>query len=169
VDPDYYWLDRIDRNGIIKNRAMESVTTRDAGYQVRQSKIAVATGGVFGLGPMESRQKLRFLPLAHNDFIYAIICEELGLWGATAVLAGYLLILWRGLRLYWLVPDDFGRYLALGVSVAVVCQALIHMSVVLDIMPAKGFTLPLISYGGSSLLSSMTSLGLLLSVSDHAG
>ncbi|MBI4908254.1 MAG: FtsW/RodA/SpoVE family cell cycle protein [Acidobacteria bacterium] len=168
LDPDDYWLDKLDSKGVIKNWANQSITTRDAGYHVRQSKIAVATGGVFGLGLNESKQKLRFLPEAHNDFIYAIICEELGLWGATAVLAGYLIILWRGLRLYWLVPDDFGRYLALGVCVAVVSQALMNMSVVLDIAPAKGFTLPLISYGGSSLLSSMTSLGLLLSVSDHA-
>jgi cell division protein FtsW len=169
VDPNYEILDRIDPNGHIKNWANKSVTTRDASYQARQSKIAVATGGVLGEGLGESRQKLLFLPEAHNDFIFAVIGEELGLWGATAVLAGYIIILWRGYRLYWVVQDDFGRLLALGITTAVVVQALTNMSVVLDMAPTKGFPLPLISYGGSSLLSSLTSLGILLSVSDHAG
>ncbi|MFN7939925.1 MAG: putative peptidoglycan glycosyltransferase FtsW [Bryobacteraceae bacterium] len=169
IDPEYTILDRIDPNGHIKNWANTSITTRDASYQARQSKIAVATGGALGKGLMESKQKLLFLPEAHNDFIFAVIGEELGLWGATCVLIGYLVILWRGLRLYWTVPDDFGRYLALGVTVAVVAQALINISVVLDMAPTKGFPLPLISYGGSSLLSSLMSLGVLMSVSDHAG
>ena len=169
LDPEYTLLDRIDPNGHIKNWANTSITTRDASYQARQSKIAVATGGALGKGLMESKQKLLFLPEAHNDFIFAVIGEELGLWGATCVLIGYLVILWRGLRLYWTVPDDFGRYLALGVTVAVVAQALINISVVLDMAPTKGFPLPLISYGGSSLLSSLMSLGVLMSVSDHAG
>lgn len=169
VDPDYYWLDKIDSQERIKKWASQSITTRDASYQARQSKIAVATGGVLGKGLMESKQKLLFLPEAHNDFIYAVIGEELGLWGATGVLIGYIIILWRGFRLYWIVPDDFGRYLALGVTTAIVVQALVNMSVVLDMAPTKGFPLPMISYGGSSLLSSLTSLGILLSVSDHAG
>jgi cell division protein FtsW len=169
MDPEYKLLDRIDPNERIKNWASRSITTRDASYQARQSKIAVATGGALGKGLMESKQKLMFLPEAHNDFIFAVIGEELGLWGATCVLIGYLVILWRGLQLYWTVPDDFGRYLALGVTVAVVSQALINMTVVLDMAPTKGFPLPLISYGGSSLLSSLISLGVLMSVSDHAG
>jgi cell division protein FtsW len=91
------------------------------------------------------------------------------LWGATGVLFGFFIILWRGMRLFWLAPDDFGRYLALGVTVSVVVQALINMSVVLDIGPTKGIPLPMISYGGSSLLSTLTSLGLLLSVSEQSG
>lgn len=169
LDPEYTILDRIDPNGYIKNYANTSITTRDASYQARQSKIAVATGGALGKGLMESKQKLLFLPEAHNDFIFAVIGEELGLWGATCVLIGYMVILWRGLTLYWTVPDDFGRYLALGVTVAVVSQALINISVVLDMAPTKGFPLPLISYGGSSLLSSLMSLGVLMSVSDHSG
>lgn len=169
LDPHYTILDRIDPNGHIKNWANTSITTRDPSYQVRQSKIAVATGGALGKGLMESKQKLLFLPEAHNDFIFAVIGEELGLWGATCVLVGYMVILWRGLRLYWTVPDDFGKYLALGVTVAVVSQALINISVVLDMAPTKGFPLPLISYGGSSLLSSLMSLGVLMSVSDHSG
>lgn len=141
----------------------------DTDYHARQSKLAVASGGVLGLGLMQGKQKLLYLPEAHNDFIYAVVCEELGLWGALAVLLGFLIILWRGVQLYWTVPDDFGRYLALGISTGIVVQALLNISVVLDLAPTKGFPLPLISYGGSSLVSSLASLGILLSVSEHAG
>ena len=91
------------------------------------------------------------------------------MWGTIGVLIGFFIILWRGLRLFYAAPDNFGRYLALGVTVSIVVQALINMSVVLDIGPTKGIPLPMISYGGSSLLSTLTSLGLLLSVSEHAG
>jgi cell division protein FtsW len=85
------------------------------------------------------------------------------------VLIGFILSLWRGLRVFFLAPDPFGRYLALGVTVSIFIQALMHMSVVLDIGPVKGIPLPMISYGGSSLLSTLTSLGMLLSVSEHSG
>lgn len=118
---------------------------------------------------MKSKQKLMFLPEAHTDFIYATIGEELGLWGSTAVLAAFLVVLWRGVRLYLLARDDFGRYLALGVTVSIVIQALINMTVVLDMAPTKGFPLPMISFGGSSLVSTLGSLGMLLSVSEHEG
>lgn len=167
-DPTYTLLDRIDPDGHVKKWAGRSLAPKDAGYQALQSKIAVGSGGVFGLGLMEGGQKMLYLPEAHNDFIYAIVCEELGLWGATGLLLCYLIILWRGFRLYWTASDEFGKYLALGVSTALVVQALMNMTVVLDMAPTKGFTLPLISYGGSSLLSSLTSLGMLLSVGDHA-
>jgi cell division protein FtsW len=110
---------------------------------------------------------MMFLPEAHNDFIYAVVGEELGLWGSLMVLIGYLVILWRGLRLFWIAPDDYGRYLALGVTVSVTVQALFNMSVVLGIAPTKGIPLPMISYGGSSLLSTLICLGILLSVSEH--
>jgi cell division protein FtsW len=167
-DPNYTLLDRIDPDGHVKKWAGRSLAPKDAGYQALQSKIAVGSGGVFGLGLMEGGQKMLYLPEAHNDFIYAIVCEELGLWGATGLLLCYLIILWRGFRLFWTAGDEFGKYLALGLSTALVVQALMNMTVVLDMAPTKGFTLPLISYGGSSLLSSLTSLGMLLSVGDHA-
>jgi cell division protein FtsW len=118
---------------------------------------------------MEGKQKLLYLPEAHTDFIYAVVGEELGLWGSSAVLIGFFLILWRGLRLFFIAPDDFGKYLALGITASVVIQALINMSVVLDMGPTKGIPLPMISYGGSSLLSTLVSLGMLLSVSEQAG
>jgi len=142
---------------------------KGSGYQVLQSKIAVGSGGALGIGLMQGRQKLFYLPEAHTDFIYAVVGEELGLFGCTAVLAGFLLLLWRGLRLYWLAPDDFGRYLALALTASIVFQALINMSVVLGLGPTKGIPLPMISFGGSSLLSTLISCGLLLSVSDRVG
>ena len=96
-----------------------------------------------------------------------LVGEETGLWGCSAVLAGFMIILWRGFRLCWIAGDEFGRYLALGVTSSIVIQALINMSVVLDMGPTKGIPLPLISFGGSSLLSTLLCLGMLMSVSGH--
>ncbi|HXP83768.1 MAG TPA: FtsW/RodA/SpoVE family cell cycle protein [Bryobacteraceae bacterium] len=168
LDPDYSKIELIDTHGWVREYVQRSTTVRDASYQPRQSKIAVGTGGVLGVGLMQGKQKL-FLPDAHTDFIYATVGEELGLWGATAVLAGFLIILWRGARLFVLSSDPFGKYLALGATVSIILQALINMSVVLDMAPTKGFPLPMISLGGSSLLSSLASLGMLMSVSEHEG
>ena len=168
-DPDYKWIDMVDTDGKIKKYISQSVTTRDAGYQVRQSKIAVGSGGPLGLGLMQGKQKILYLPEAHTDFIYAVVGEELGLWGCGAILAGFLVILWRGMQLYWVAQDDFGRYLALGVTSSIVIQALINMSVVLGMGPTKGIPLPMISAGGSSLASTLICLGLLLSVCEHSG
>jgi cell division protein FtsW len=168
-DPDYKWIDMLDTDGKIKKYISQSVTTRDAGYQVRQSKIAIGSGGLLGLGLMQGKQKILYLPEAHTDFIYAVVGEELGLWGCGAILAGFLFILWRGMQLYWVANDDFGRYLALGVTSSIVIQALINMSVVLGMGPTKGIPLPMISAGGSSLMSTLICLGMLLSVSEHSG
>lgn len=168
-DPDYKYLDIVDPDGAIKKYISQSVTTRDASYQVRQSKIAVGSGGALGLGLMQGKQKILYLPEAHTDFIYAVIGEELGLWGCCAILAGFLIILWRGMQLYWVASDDFGRYLALGVTSSIVIQALINMSVVLGMGPTKGIPLPMISAGGSSLMSTLICLGILLSVSERSG
>jgi cell division protein FtsW len=168
-DPQYKLISLIDRQERIKKYVSESVTTRDPGYQVRQSKIAVGSGGFAGLGLMQGKQKILYLPEAHTDFIYAVVGEELGLLGCTAVLAGFLVILWRGLQLCWIAPDDFGRYLALGVTSSIVIQSLINMSVVLGMGPTKGIPLPMISAGGSSLMSTLMCLGMLLSVSERSG
>jgi cell division protein FtsW len=169
VDPNYSKIEMLDTQGRLRAWVQRWTSVRDPGYQPLQSKIAVGTGGVLGVGLTQGRQKLMFLPEADSDFIYATIGEELGLWGATAVLVGFLVILWRGVRLFVLARDDFGKYLALGVTVAIVVQALINISVVLDMGPTKGFPLPMISLGGSSLLSTLTCLGMLLSVSEHEG
>jgi cell division protein FtsW len=117
---------------------------------------------------MLGKQKILYLPEAHTDFIYAVVGEELGLFGCAAVLLGFVIILWRGFQLSWVAQDDFGRYLALGVSSSIVIQALINMSVVLGMGPTKGIPLPMISAGGSSLMSTLICLGMLLSVSEHA-
>ncbi len=169
IDPDYSKIEMIDTRHWVRNYVQRSTTVRDASYQPRQSKIAVGTGGVLGVGLMQSKQKLMFLPEAHTDFIYATVGEELGLWGATAVLIGFVVLLWRGARLFLLAGDDFGKYLALGVTVSIVLQALMNITVVLDMAPTKGFPLPMISFGGSSLLSTLGSVGMLLSVSEHEG
>jgi cell division protein FtsW len=120
------------------------------------------------MGLMQGKQKMLYLPEAHTDMIYAVVGEETGFLGCAALLAGFVIVLWRGLRLYLHGHDDFGRYLALAVTVCVFTQALINISVVLDLGPTKGIPLPLISYGGSSLLSTLLLLGMLLSVSEHA-
>ena len=117
---------------------------------------------------MASRQKLLFLPEAYTDFIYAVVAEETGFIGGFLVIAGFAIILWRGIRTYIRAEDNFGRYLALTVCVCVVVQALVNMSVVLDVLPNKGIPLPLISSGGTSLLSTLLLMGMLLSVSESA-
>ena len=169
VDPNYTKIEKLDKNGTLRAWIQRSTTVHDASYQALQSKIAVGTGGVLGVGLAQGKQKLMFLPEPDSDFIYATIGEELGLWGTTAVLSGFVVILWRGARLFVLARDDFGKYLALGVTVAIVVQAFMNISVVLDMGPTKGFPLPMISLGGSSLLSTLTCLGMLLSVSEHEG
>jgi cell division protein FtsW len=168
-DPEYKRISFFDPEGRIKKYVSESVTTRDPGYQVRQSKIAVGSGGALGLGLMQGKQKILYLPEAHTDFIYAVVGEELGLFGCTALLTGFLIVLWRGFELCWVSNDAFGRYVALGVTSSIVFQALINMSVVLGMGPTKGIPLPMISAGGSSLMSTMICLGMLLSVSEHSG
>ena len=132
-----------------------------------QSKIAVSTGGLFGLGLMEGKQKLFYLPEPHTDFIFAVIGEELGFLGAVGVLVLFGLVLWRGLRAASACPNEFGRLLAIGLTVMVVGQALVNMSVVLGLLPTKGIPLPFVSYGGSSLLVSLLAVGILLNISQH--
>ncbi len=167
-DPQYKIVSMLDSQGRIKKYLDQSLTTRDPNYQAYQSKIAIGSGAVTGMGLMQGKQKLFYLPEAFTDFIYAVIGEELGFFGCAAVLAGFLIILWRGLQVCWLAPDDFGRYLALGVTSSIVIQAMINISVVLDMGPTKGIPLPMISAGGSSLLSTLMCLGMLLSVSEHS-
>src|SRR5690606_19742660 len=117
---------------------------------------------------MESVQKLFYLPEPHNDFIYAVIGEELGLIGTTLVLACFVVITWRGLRASLRAPDRFGAFLALGLTMMISLQAFLNMSVVLGLMPTKGIPLPFVSYGGSSLLVNMLGVGILLNITQQA-
>jgi cell division protein FtsW len=139
-----------------------------AGFQLLQSLIAVGSGGFTGVGLMESKQKLFYLPEAHTDFIYAVICEELGFIGAVMVIALFAVYGWRGMRAAFSAPDGFGRLLALGITAMVLGQALINFAVVLGMVPTKGIPLPFISYGGSSLLVTLLATGVLLNISQQA-
>jgi cell division protein FtsW len=134
------------------------------GYHTVQSLIAVGTGGIFGRGLMEGVQKLYYLPESHTDFIFANICEELGLIGALAVLALFVMLGYRGLRAAVLSTDPFARFLAFGITTAILVQAFFNMSVVLALLPTKGITLPLISSGGTSVFITLASLGVLLNI-----
>ena len=139
-----------------------------AGFQLMQSLIAVGSGGFTGVGLMESKQKLFYLPEAHTDFIYAVICEELGFIGALFVIALFAVYGWRGMRAAFSAPDNFGRLLALGITALVLSQALINFAVVLGMVPTKGIPLPFVSYGGSSLLVMLLATGVLLNISQQA-
>ncbi len=139
-----------------------------SGYQVVQSLLAVGSGGVHGLGFTEGRQKMFFLPFAHSDFIFAVVSEELGLFGGLAVIALFGLFLWRGMRAALRAPDRFGMLLGVGIVTGIVAQALFNMSVVLSMLPTKGIPLPFISYGGSSLVPTLFAVGVLLNISQQS-
>jgi cell division protein FtsW len=140
----------------------------DKGYQLCQSLIAFGNGGMTGLGLGGGGQRALFLPAPHTDFIFSVVGEDLGLIGCGSVLAAFLLLFWRGMRAAMRAPDRFGFYLAMGITCMLVLQSLINMGVCLGLLPTKGLPLPFISYGGSSLLVSMTAMGLLLNVSLHS-
>ena len=138
-----------------------------SGFQVLQSLIAVGSGGITGLGLGGSLQKLYYLPHPHSDFVYAIVCEELGMVGGLGLLAAFGVFVWRGVRAGLEAPDRFGSYLAWGITALIATQALFHVSVSLALLPTKGIPLPFISYGGSSLVSTLAACGILLNVSQH--
>jgi cell division protein FtsW len=134
------------------------------GYQTIQSLLAFGSGGVLGLGLGLSRQKFFYLPEAQSDFIFAIIGEELGLVGTLAVVAAFVAIAWAGLRIAAAAKEPFGRLLASGLTIMIVVQAIMNMAATTNLMPVTGIPLPLVSYGGSSMLFTMGCVGLILSV-----
>jgi cell division protein FtsW len=136
----------------------------DIPYQVQQANIAIASGGFLGKGPGNSTAR-NFLPHPYSDFIYAIILEEYGIFGAFLILAAYLILLLRSIRIFKNCPYAFGAFLALGLSVTLVIQALMHMAVNVHLLPVTGLTLPLVSMGGSSVIFTSLSIGIILSVS----
>jgi cell division protein FtsW len=138
------------------------------GFHMIQSLIAVSTGGVTGLGLMEGKQKLFYLPEPHTDFIFAVTAEELGLLGALTVIVLFAIFLWRGTRVALRTQDNFGRFLAVGITSMIVLQAFINISVVLGLMPTKGIPLPFVSYGGSSLFVTLACVGVLLNITKQA-
>ena len=138
-----------------------------SGFQVLQSMIAVGSGGPWGLGLGASVQKLHFLPLAESDFIYSILAEELGMIGAFSVVLLFVVFFLRGVRAGNRAPDTFGKFLAWGLTSLIALQALLNISETIALVPTTGTTLPLISYGGSSLVTVLASCGLILNVSQH--
>jgi cell division protein FtsW len=137
---------------------------RGTGFHILQSLIAVGTGGIRGLGLMEGRQKLFYLPEVQTDFIFANICEELGLIGALLVVGLFVALGYRGLRAAFLSTDPFARFLAFGLTTAILIQAFFNMSVVLALLPTKGIPLPFISSGGTSIFITLASMGVLLNI-----
>jgi len=127
--------------------------------------LALGSGGLFGVGLGASRQKLYYLPEKHTDFIFAIIGEELGFIGGMTILSLFLIFAWRGLKTALGAPDSFGSLLATGITIMITLQAIINIGVVTGSLPVTGITLPFISYGGSSLLITMASVGVLLNIS----
>jgi cell division protein FtsW len=138
-----------------------------SGFQVLQSMIAVGSGGTSGLGLGSSVQKLHFLPLAESDFIYSILAEELGLAGAVLVVALFVVFFLRGVRAGNRAPENFGKFLAWGLTSLIVVQAFLNISETVALVPTTGTTLPLISFGGSSLVTTLAACGLILNVSQH--
>ncbi len=136
----------------------------DAGYQLVQSLLALENGGIFGVGLGQSKQKLLYLPEGHTDFVLALVGEELGLVGTLGLLGLFVILVFKGFRVAALAPDVFGRYLALGITLLLTMQAMINAGVVSGMLPTKGLTLPLVSYGGSSLMTTMLAIGILLSI-----
>ncbi len=137
----------------------------DAGFQMTQSFLAFGSGGLFGIGLGESKQKLFFLPEGHTDFMLALVGEELGLLGTAFVMVLFMILVLKGFQIAGRAREPFGRYLALGITLLLGLQVLINAGVVTGLLPTKGLTLPLMSYGGSSLLVSLVGIGILLSVS----
>ena len=137
---------------------------RGSGFHILQSLIAVGTGGIRGLGLMEGRQKLFYLPEVQTDFIFANVCEELGLIGALIVVGLFVALGYRGLRAAYLSTDPFARFLAFGITTAILIQAFFNISVVLALLPTKGIPLPFISSGGTSIFITLASMGVLLNI-----
>ncbi|MEK7405038.1 MAG: putative peptidoglycan glycosyltransferase FtsW [Acidobacteriota bacterium] len=169
LDPEFKILGWLGVAEPVREYMGRSAHGRNPNYHREQSLITVGSGGALGQGIMKGAMKNLYLPEAHNDFIYAVVGEELGLAGCAALVLVFLIILWRGARLARSALDDFGRYVALGVTTIIVVQAFINMSVVLGLAPTKGIPLPMISYGGSSLVSTLICGGMLLSVSERSG
>ncbi|MBN8549038.1 MAG: putative lipid II flippase FtsW [Deltaproteobacteria bacterium] len=138
------------------------------GYQLIQSLIAVGTGQLTGVGLGDSQQKLFFLPAAHTDFIFAVVSEELGFIGGVVLLASFLVLLWRGLLISSrLAENTFQFSLAVGLTLLIVAPALLNIGVVTGLLPTKGMVLPLVGYGGSSLVTCLMAVGMLLALKRH--
>jgi len=144
-----------------------NVETNEKGYQILQGLYAIASGGMFGSGLGESMQKLGFIPESHNDMIFAIICEELGMVGAAIVIIMFIFMLWRILNTAMNAPDLFTGMICTGVMIHIASQVVMNVAVVTNSMPSTGIPLPFISYGGTSVMILMAEMGLVLGISSY--
>lgn len=144
-----------------------NLETHDKGFQILQGIYAISSGGIFGRGLGESMQKLGFIPESHNDMIFTVVCEELGLIGAAAVIILFILMIWRLFIISINAPDLYGALITTGILIHISVQAILNIAVVTNSIPATGIPLPFISYGGSSLMVLLLELGIALSVSNQ--
>ena len=159
-----YAMERLDGWGQALNENLDR-DMWNATYQTRNSLYAIGSGGLFGLGLGQSRQKYLYLPEPQNDFIFAIVCEELGLVGAVVILLIFALLVWRGIIISLRARDRFGKLLGIGLTSHIGLQVILNILVITDWLPNTGISLPFFSYGGSSLLTLMFEMGVILSVS----
>lgn len=138
------------------------------GFQIIQSLYAIGPGGLMGIGLGKSLQKYFYLPEPQTDFIFAIIGEELGFIGGTVIIGLFFILFWRGIKIGLEAPDNFGRFIALGIVAMITIQVMINISVVIGLIPVTGITLPFLSYGGSSLTLTLFSVGILLNISRYS-
>lgn len=138
-----------------------------SGFQIIQSLYAIGPGGLLGMGFMNSIQKYFYLPEPQTDFIFSIISEEFGFLGVLIVCSAFFLIFYTSMKIFFKTRDLFGKYLVFGLSFGIILQAMLNLAVVVGLVPVTGVTLPFLSYGGSSLLVSMASIGIILSVNRH--
>lgn len=143
----------------------QNIETHPKGYQTRQAMYAIGSGGLWGKGLGQSIQKMGFVPESHNDMIFSIVCEELGLFGAICIIAVFALLIWRFMQIANSAPDLYGALIVVGVLVHIAIQVLINIAVVTNTIPPTGVTLPFISYGGTSMLMLLAEMGLVLAVS----
>lgn len=139
------------------------------GFQIIQSFVALSSGGLWGVGLGDGRQKLFFLPAAHTDFILAILGEEMGFIGIMVIILLFALLIWRGVKIAFRTEDTFGAHLAMGITAMIALQVIINMGVVLGLLPTKGLTLSFISYGGTSVVVNLVAVGILMNISASGG
>ena len=154
----------VDKNA----KAISVADAKGEGFQTIQSLLAIGSGGILGRGIGQSRQKYLWVPEPHNDFIFSIVCEELGLVGAVLIIILFALLVWRGFTIAMRAPDKFGSMLAIGLTFQVGLQAMLNIWVVTNTIPNTGISLPFFSYGGTSLLILLAEMGIVLSVSRGA-
>ncbi len=161
----YFGLKIADNYQMERIEVWRNIETHPKGYQTRQAMYAIGSGGLWGKGLGQSIQKMGFVPESHNDMIFSIVCEELGLFGAICIIAVFALLIWRFMQIANSAPDLYGALIVVGVLVHIAIQVLINIAVVTNTIPPTGVTLPFISYGGTSMLMLLAEMGLVLAVS----